>query len=64
MQKVDENLWDDQCHKYKGLTSGSEISIGFNSPCLSYTVNKHKWMTVNTLFVTNPFVIVTNTTKW
>ena len=51
---------------YKGSSSGSNLSTGFVSPFgtyLSYTVNKHKSMTVNTLFVTYPFLIIINTTK-
>ena len=38
---------------YRGSSLGSSLSIGFASPCLSYTVHKHNSMTVNTLFVTN-----------
>jgi len=53
--------------RYKGSTSGSDLSTGFDGllgPCLSYMVKKYKWMIVNTLFVTNHFLILTNTTKW
>jgi len=52
---------------YRGSSSGFDLFIGFvdpSTPYLSYTVNKHKSMIVNTLFVTNPFLIITNTTKW
>ena len=52
--------------KYRGLTSGSGLFSGFagsSATYLSYTVNKHKSMIVNTLFVTNPFLIITNTTN-
>jgi len=43
---------------YRGSSSGFGLSTGFASPLalsLSYTVNKHKSMTINTLFVTNLF---------
>ena len=51
---------------YRGSSSGSDPFIGFVSPSgsyLSYTVNKHKSMTINTLFVINLFLIIKNTTK-
>ena len=47
--------------KYRGSTLGSGLSAGFIDPsvlCLSYTVNKHNWMIVNTLFVTNFLLII------
>ena len=53
--------------RYRGSTSRSDLSTGFSgpsSPYLSCTINKHKWMAINTLFVTNPFLIITHTTKW
>jgi len=43
---------------YRGSSLGSGLSIGFadsSGPYLSYAVNKHKLMTINTLFITNPF---------
>ena len=51
---------------YMGLTSGSNLSAGFagpSTPCLSYTVNKHKSMTIKTLFVKNPFFIILKNNK-
>ena len=51
---------------YSGSSSSSGLStsfIGPSAPWFSYTVNKNKSMTVNTLFITNLFLIVTNTTK-
>ena len=52
--------------RYRGSTSQSSLSISFDDPSipyLFYTVNKHKWMTINTLFVSNPFLLITNTKK-
>ena len=51
---------------YMRSSSGSSLLIGFIDPfgtCLSYIVNKHKSMTVNTLFLMNHFLITINTTK-
>ena len=39
--------------RYRGSTSGST-----STPYLSYTINKHKLMTINTLLVTNPFFLI------
>jgi len=52
--------------RYRGSTSRSNLSIGFvspSAPCLSYTVNKHKWMAINTLFVTNHSLIILKNKK-
>jgi len=49
-----------------GSSSGSGLSTGFVGPfctCLSYIVNKHKSMTLNTLFVMNHILIIINATK-
>ena len=52
--------------RHRGSTSGSDLSAGFAGPLapyLFYTVNKHKWMTVNTLIVTNPFLTILKSNK-
>jgi len=52
--------------RYKGSILRSDLSTGFVGPlppCLSYTVNKHKRMTVKILFVTNTFLIILKNNK-
>ena len=66
LHRLEEKLWDHQCHWYMRLSSSSGLSTSFVGPFgtyLSYIVNKHKSMVVNTLFVINPFLIIINTTK-
>ena len=61
-----KSCWMVNAIRYRRSTSGSSLSTSFVgplAPCLSYTVNKHKWMIVNTLFVTNPFLRILKNNK-